>query len=185
MGYSTAMPTSKSDDRPPRHPPQPASRPGLPATPPPRPPVRPADAFDLGRGAWAAKSALVFTFSRSSGPGGQNVNKVNTRADLHLAIDAIRNLSPIARDRLLNLAGSHLVRGDGGSGSLHFTADEFRSQFENREACLMRLRDLVTTASTIPKKRKKTKPTRGSKMRRLDAKKKDGDKKRRRSERFE
>ncbi len=147
--------------------------------------MRPADAIDLGRGAWAAKSAVVFTFSRSSGPGGQNVNKVNTRADLHLAVDAIRNLSPIGRDRLLQMAGSHLVRGEGGSGSLHFTADEFRSQFENREACIERLRTLITSAATIPKKRKKTKPTRGSQMRRIEGKKKEGEKKRRRTERFD
>jgi ribosome-associated protein len=151
--------------------------------------VRPADAIDLGRtpgrGPWAPKSAVVFTFSRSSGPGGQNVNKVNTRADLHLAIDAIRSLSPFARDRLLAMAGSHLVRGEGGSGSLHFTADEHRSQFENREACLERLRALLIAATTIPKVRKKTKPTRGSKMRRIDEKKREGEKKRRRTERFD
>lgn len=167
-----------------------APRPERPALPPnspppaPRPaaPPKPADAIELGRGSWIAKSAAVFTFSRSSGPGGQNVNKVNTRADLHVAIDAIKNLSPIARERLLGLAGSHLVHGD---TSLHFTAEEHRSQFENREACIVRLRDLVTRAATIPKRRKKTKPTRGSKLRRLDAKKKDGEKKRRRTERFD
>lgn len=166
----------------------------MPATPgpnppipprPPAPPVRPADAVDLGRGAWAARSAVVFTFSRSSGPGGQNVNKVNTRADVHLSIDAIRNLMPIARQRLLQLAGSHLVRGEGGSGSLHFTAEEFRSQFENREACIERLKALVTEAATLPKTRKKTKPSRGAKLRRLDAKKKEGEKKKRRTERFD
>ncbi len=164
-------------------PPQP--RPPISVPPRPAPPVRPADAVDLGRGAWAAKSAVVFTFSRSSGPGGQNVNKVNTRADLHLAVDAIRNLAPIAKDRLLQMAGSHLVRGEGGSGSLHFTAEEHRSQFENREACIERLRTLVTSAATIPKKRKKTKPTRGSQMRRIEGKKKEGEKKRRRTERFD
>ena len=113
------------------------------------------------------------------------MNKVNTRADLHLAVDAIRNLSPFARDRLLSMAGSHLVRGEGGSGSLHFTADEHRSQFENREACLERLKALLIAAATIPKARKKTKPTRGSKMRRIDEKKREGEKKRRRTERFD
>ncbi|MDZ4754951.1 MAG: alternative ribosome rescue aminoacyl-tRNA hydrolase ArfB [Phycisphaerae bacterium] len=154
-------------------------------TAPPKVPVRPNDAVDLGKGMWAAKSAVVFTFSRSSGPGGQNVNKVNTRADLHLAIDAIRNLIPAARDRLLAMAGSHLVRGDGGSGSLHFTAEEYRSQFENREACIERLRALITSAATLPKKRKKTKPSRGSVQRRIEGKKKDGAKKQRRTERFE
>lgn len=156
-----------------------------PPPPPPRPPVKPADAIELGRGAWIAKSAAVFTFSRSSGPGGQNVNKVNSRADLHVAVDAIRNLSPIARQRLLDIAGSRLVRGEGGSGSLHFSAEEHRSQFENRAACLERLVELVTTAATIPKKRKKTKPTRGSQLRRIEGKKRDGEKKKRRGERFE
>lgn len=151
----------------------------------PTAPIKPADAIELGRGAWIAKSAAVFTFSRSGGPGGQNVNKVNSRADLHVAVDAIRNLSPIARQRLLELAGSRLVRGEGGSGSLHFSADEYRSQFENRAACLERLVELVTVAATIPKKRRKTKPTRGSQIRRIEAKKRDGEKKKRRGERFE
>jgi ribosome-associated protein len=159
---------------------------GQPTPPPsPRPSVKPADAIELGRGAWIAKSAAVFTFSRSSGPGGQNVNKVNSRAELHVAVDAIRNLPPIARQRLLDIAGSRLVRGEGGAGSLHFSAEEHRSQFENRTACLERLIDLVTRAATIPKKRKKTKPTRGSQLRRLEEKKREGEKKKRRGERFE
>ncbi len=154
-------------------------RPPKPA--PPAPPVRPADAIDLGRGAWVAKTAALFAFSRSSGPGGQNVNKVNTRAELTVPVDAIRNLSAQARARLLALAGSRLITD---STSLRFVADEHRSQFDNREACLDRLRDLVTEAATIPKKRKKTKPSRGSKERRLQAKKRDGEKKRMRGERF-
>ncbi|MFO0827207.1 MAG: alternative ribosome rescue aminoacyl-tRNA hydrolase ArfB [Phycisphaerales bacterium] len=153
--------------------------------PPPKPTVKPHDAIELGRGAWAPRSAVIFTFSRSGGPGGQNVNKLNTRADLHLALAAIKNLGEAARARLVALAGSHLVGGDADSGSLHFTADESRSQGENREACLERLRALVTEAATLPKKRKKTKPSRSSVRRRLDEKKREGDKKRQRRERFD
>jgi ribosome-associated protein len=161
------------------------NRPPAPKPAPPKPPVRPNDAFDLGRGAWAPRSAVVFTFSRSSGPGGQNVNKVNTRADLHLSLAAIKGLHDAARARLVAMAGSHLVKGDDGAGAIHFTADEFRSQFENREACLERLRELIVAAATIPKKRKKTKPSRGSVERRIDAKKREGDKKRQRRQRFD
>jgi len=147
--------------------------------------VRPHDAIDLGRGAWAPRSAIVFTFSRSSGPGGQNVNKVNTRAELHLAISAIRGLHDAARARLRAMAGSHLVKGNDGSGTLHFASDESRSQVDNREGCVERLCTLVTAAATIPKKRKKTKPTRSSVQKRIEGKKREGAKKRGRGEQHE
>lgn len=147
----------------------------------PKPPVRPGDAIDLGRGCWAAKSAVIFSFSRSRGPGGQNVNKVNTRAEVHLAIAAIVGLDDAARARLHDLAGSRLVGGD----TLHVDSDAHRSQFENREACLARLRELVTAAATPPKRRKKTRPTRGSVERRLEGKRRDSDRKRNRGWRGE
>jgi len=143
---------------------------------PPKPPMRPGDAIDLGRGCWAAKSAVVFRYSRSRGPGGQNVNKVNTRAEVHLAIAAIVGLDEAGRQRLRALAGSRLV----GEDTLHVDSDAHRSQFENREACLTRLRELVTAAATPPKRRKKTKPTRGSVERRLEGKRRAADRKRNR-----
>ncbi|MBU6209322.1 MAG: aminoacyl-tRNA hydrolase [Planctomycetes bacterium] len=147
-----------------------------PGAPPPRRPARPGNAFDCGPRAWIDPAGLDFSFSRSGGPGGQNVNKVHSRAELMVKLASIHGLDERALDRLRDAAGSHLVHGD----TLRFTAEEHRSQKANKDACLERLRELVLRASIPPKVRRKTKPTRGSIERRLESKKREGEKKRQR-----
>jgi len=141
----------------------------------------PDGAVELGRGAWVLPSHLSWSFSRSSGPGGQHVNKTSTKATLRVRLDAIRGLDDAARVRLESLAASWLARGE----EIVIQADESRSQMDNREAALRRLRAIVTQAATAPKIRRRTKPTRGSKERRLDSKKREGQKKQRRGWREE
>ncbi len=147
-----------------------------PGSTPPRKPMRPGNAFDCGPRAWIDPSGLDFSFSRSGGPGGQNVNKVHSRAELMVKLTAIHGLDERALGRLCDAAGSHLVHGD----TLRFTAEEHRSQKANKDACLERLREMVLRASIPPKVRRKTKPTRGSIERRLESKKREGEKKRQR-----
>ena len=120
---------------------------------------------------------LLFKFIRSSGPGGQNVNKVSTAAELRVAIAAIEGLDERALDRLRDLAGRRI----NAAGELVLRAETSRSQRENREICLAKLRDLVAAAAKRPKVRRPTKPTRGSKERRLEQKSQRGEIKKRRS----
>ncbi len=141
-------------------------------------PARPDNAIDLGPRdaasvAWVDPADLQYTFSRSSGPGGQAVNKLSTKAQLRVAVDAIVGLTPQAVDRLRSLAGQRLTRAD----ELIFEAETSRSQLDNKHACLERLRALVTEAATIPKKRKSRKPTRAMKERRLQEKRRQAQKK--------
>lgn len=142
----------------------------------PKPRAKPANAFDCGPRAWIDPAGLSFSFSRSGGPGGQNVNKVHSRAELMVHLDSIHGLDERALVRLREAAAFHLVHGD----TLRFTAEEHRSQRANKDACLERLRELVLRASIPPKVRRKTKPTRGSIERRLEGKRRDGEKKRQR-----
>lgn len=141
-----------------------------------RPVVPPPSAIDLGRGAWIVPSKIHWSFSRAGGPGGQHVNTTSSRATLRVRVDEIGGLDAAAQARLLSIASSWLARGE----ELVIHADEMRSQLDNREAALRRLRAVVTQAATVPKIRRKTKPTRGSKERRLDSKKREGQKKQRR-----
>ncbi len=119
---------------------------------------------------------MDFQFSRSGGPGGQNVNKVHSRAELTVALQAVHGLDMAGMARLSALAGMHLVHGD----ALRFTAEEHRSQKANKDACLERLHDLILRASIAPKVRRKTRPTRGSIERRLEGKRRDAETKRQR-----
>lgn len=128
----------------------------------------------LAGGAWAHREDIVVTCSRSGGPGGQHVNKVESKATLRIALTAIEGLNDAARLRLASLAQSHLLA----DGTLTFSSDEHRSQHANREECLDRLRALVLRAARPPRQRRKTKPTRSSKERRLEAKRATGERKR-------
>lgn len=114
------------------------------------------------------RALLRFSFVRASGPGGQNVNKRSTAAELRVNLLDLP-LSDPARARLARHAPTiGAIVTD--AGELIINADESRSQRQNREACVERLRELVARALVEPRKRIKTKPTKGSRKRRLETK---------------
>lgn len=125
----------------------------------------------LAPGVAAVESGVRLQYSRGSGPGGQNVNKVNTRAELWVALSAIRGMRPGALARLAGLAGHRLTA----SGEIHFASDTQRTQQANRNEVFERLRELIVQAQVEPKRRRKTKPSRGAVQRRLTAKKLRGE----------
>jgi ribosome-associated protein len=129
--------------------------------------------FEIAPGVRVRDDAVRFAFVSSGGPGGQNVNKRATKAELRLAL-ADLPLHPEAMDRLVALAGQRITEG----GELVITADEHRSQGRNKAECLVRLRDLIVRAKVRPRKRRPTKPGRGAIERRLKAKREVSERKR-------
>jgi ribosome-associated protein len=113
---------------------------------------------------------LEWKFIRSSGPGGQNVNKVASAAQLRFLLPMNASLPVTVRNRLRRLAGSKLID----DGSILFKSMSERSQEQNRRAALERLEALIRAALLEPKIRKKTRPTKGSKERRIESKKRRG-----------
>jgi ribosome-associated protein len=105
-------------------------------------------------------------FIRASGPGGQNVNKVASAVELRFDARASPSLPASVKARLTRLAGSRMTK----DGVIVIRADRFRSQEQNRADARERLAELVIAAAHVPKRRIKTKPTFGSKERRLAGK---------------
>lgn len=127
------------------------------------------DGIELADGVFLPTSALRFTFTRSSGPGGQNVNKRSTKARLCVSLDDLRGVMPApAVARLVRLAGPARMNSE---EELSLSEESSRSQVTNRRICVEKLSAMVTSAMKPPRIRRKTKPTRASKRRRIETKK--------------
>ncbi|HEY3874150.1 MAG TPA: alternative ribosome rescue aminoacyl-tRNA hydrolase ArfB [Candidatus Kapabacteria bacterium] len=123
---------------------------------------------------------IDISFTRSSGPGGQHVNKTSTQAELEFDIAHSPSFSAPDRAWLMTRLGTKLDS----EGKLRITAQEYRSQLRNKTAAMEKLAATLRDALMRPKKRKKTKPSKAAKESRLESKKIAGEKKRRRAERF-
>lgn len=122
--------------------------------------------LQLADGTIVPQSLLRTTTSRSGGPGGQNVNKVETRVTIELPVDAL----PLPEDRKA-LVRERLAPRINREGMLRVTSQAARSQIENRDRALARLEELLDQAMTVQKPRRKTKASRAAKEKRLQEKK--------------
>jgi ribosome-associated protein len=124
---------------------------------------------------------LRFSFVRSSGPGGQNVNKLNTKAQLRWAIRTSPGIPREVRQRFLERYAKRITD----RGELVLTSQRFRDQRQNQRDCLEKLRSMLAAVAAPPKPRKKTKPTKSSVLKRRTQKYMHSQKKKARHPKFE
>src|SRR5262245_35454909 len=110
-----------------------------------------------------AESELQFTYSRSGGPGGQNVNKVNSKATLRWSVVNTQSLPQPVRERFVQKYGSRLTK----NGTLLLSSQRFRDQPKNASDCRERLVEMIRSVLRPPRTRRETTPTKGSRERRL------------------
>lgn len=116
---------------------------------------------------------FAWSYARSGGPGGQNVNKVESKAVLRWPMAASESVPVRVKARIRELFPSRVTE----DGDLLISSQEHRDRERNREACLAKLVELIRKAAERPTPRRATKPTKGSKLRRLGAKKHDAKRK--------
>lgn len=116
---------------------------------------------------------LAWSYARSGGPGGQNVNKVESKAILRWAFAASPSVPPVVKDRLRTAHPARVTV----EGDFLVTSQRYRDQERNRADCLEKLTEMVRRAATPPTPRRATKPTKGSKRRRLADKKHQSERK--------
>ncbi|MGH9553609.1 MAG: alternative ribosome rescue aminoacyl-tRNA hydrolase ArfB [Terriglobales bacterium] len=123
------------------------------------------------------ETEFEFTYARSGGPGGQNVNKVNSKAILRWPVTSTPSLPSPVRDRFLSKYANRISL----EGDLLLSSQKYRDQISNAEDCLEKLREMIVSVLNPPTPRRATRPTLASKKRRTESKQRDSIKKQRRS----
>jgi len=124
------------------------------------------ETLDVNRRIRIPLSEFEWTFARSGGPGGQNVNKVSSKAQLRWKLDEAESLPADVKQRFVQAYRRRITT----DGEFLITSQRYRDQAKNVADCLEKLRELLLAVATAPTPRKKTKPSRGAKERRLKGK---------------
>ena len=130
----------------------------------------------IGRGIHIPLNEFAFTFVRSSGPGGQNVNKVSSKAVLRWSVVASRSLPEGVRERFLKRYATRITA----EGDLLLTSQKYRDRDHNMSDCLEKVMVMIASVAEPPTPRKPTKPSRAAKLRQVETKQATSQKKQRR-----